>query len=94
MKKNIVIIMCIAACCLFTGCEPMAKPTPEEIRAKHSKWVEERCELIDITFNGETHEYVKYLDGGGDHQYGSLTHWAGCKYCKNKSNENNNWLLF
>lgn len=91
MKKNI-IIMCIAACCLFTGCEP--KPTPEAIRAKHSKQVNERCELIDITFNGETHEYVKFLDGGGDHQYGSLTHWAGCKYCKNKSNENNNWSLF
>ena len=91
MKK---LILGFVACCFMAACGPMEKPTPEAIRAKHSKWVNEHCELIDITFNSETHEYVKFLDGGGDHQYGSLTHWAGCKYCKNKSNENNNWSLF
>lgn len=89
MKK---LILGFVACCFMVACGP--KPTPEAIRARHSEWVKERCELIDITFNGETHEYVRYLDGYSDNQYGSLTHWAGCKFCKERSTENNNWSLF
>lgn len=91
MKK---LILGFVVCCFMVACGPRVKPTPEAIRAKHSKLVNECCELIDITFNGETHEYVKYLEGGGDRQYGSLTHWAGCKFCKERSTENKNWSLF
>lgn len=93
-KKFCTLILGFVVCCFMAACGPMEKQTPEAIRAQHSKQVKDRCELIDITFNGETHEYVRYLDGLGDHQYGSLTHWAGCKFCKEHSTENKDWLLF
>lgn len=34
--------------------------------------------LVDICFDNETHQYVMYKDDYGK----SLSHWAGCKYCK------------
>lgn len=35
-------------------------------------------ELVDVCFDGETHQYVKYKNCYGQ----SLSHWEGCKYCK------------
>lgn len=39
--------------------------------------------VIDVTHEGETHQYVKYKNGYS----GSLCHWEGCKFCKH-NNEN------
>jgi hypothetical protein len=44
--------------------------------------------LVDITFEGETHQYVLYRTGRHDDASGSLTHWEGCKYCKEKQTTN------
>ena len=84
--------MCIAACCLFTGCEPQ---TPEQKKAADSKLIQNGVSLIELTFNGETHEYVWLNLGVGDCSKGSVAHWAGCKYCKEKSiNSTNNYSLW
>lgn len=65
--------------------------TEEEIKAykeKHyveaSNKLQSECTLYDITFDGETHQYVKWVHQYGNATTGSLSHWAGCKYCKNK----------
>lgn len=39
--------------------------------------------VVEITVNGEAHQYVKYENGN---QF-SLTHWKGCKYCKEQDDE-------
>ena len=70
----VIAVLCCTSCCEFTM-------TDEEYR-------EHKCtdgaHLVDLTFNGETHEYVFWEYGFGENLRGSLSHWAGCKYCKNK----------
>lgn len=51
--------------------------------------VESDCKLVDITFDGETHQYILYRTGtyvSSENSTGSLSHWAGCKYCKHHNN--------
>jgi hypothetical protein len=51
---------------------------------KYRNELQLECTLFDITFDGETHQYVKWVHKCGNATTGSLSHWAGCKYCKNK----------
>ena len=56
--------------------------SPEQVKREKENTAQKRSTLVDITFNGETHEYVFYNRSLGDSSEGSLAHWAGCKYCK------------
>lgn len=74
MKKILIFaafILCLSGCNYRT----------EEQRIESKRIYNQRnSSLTDITFNDETHEYVLFIDG----YRGSLCHWEGCKYCKNK----------
>lgn len=84
--------MCIAACCIFTNCETQ---TPEQKKAADSKMIQNEVSLIELTFNGETHEYIWFHMDSGQYSKGSVAHWAGCKYCKEKNiNNTNNYSLW
>ena len=90
MKRNIffatVALFCHASC---------VQMTPAEMRAERSNKVQGHSYLVDITFNGETHEYVRFDMYEDGHATGSLSHWAGCKYCKEKSiSSTNNYSLW
>jgi len=55
----------------------------KEKQSEYQNEIQDECYLIDLTFEGETHQYVLYLHGEyTDHSRGSLSHWEGCKYCK------------
>lgn len=43
----------------------------------------ESFDIIEITYNGETHQFIRYHKNGNNGA-GGLTHWPGCKYCKQK----------
>lgn len=94
MKKLIYILGIFAL--LFTSCM-----TPEEYQEYQKKHYEKdrnelqgECTLFDITFDGETHQYVKWVHPYGNATIGSLTHWAGCKYCKDKNIHHVDFDLF
>ena len=87
----LAVTMCFASCNI----------SDEEARRKTSSGVQSHTKLIDVTFNGETHEYVYFIGG----YQGSIAHWEGCKYCKEKalknsgssftsSEETSTWSLF
>lgn len=74
--KKILIFIAIILC--LSGCDNRTEE--QKIESKRN-YVQRNSSLIEITFNDETHEYVDYIDG----YRGSMSHWAGCKYCKNES---------
>lgn len=44
--------------------------------------------LVTFTFNGEAHEFVKYV--GIDHTTtNGIAHWPGCVYCNRQNPESN-----
>ena len=44
--------------------------------------------LVTFTFNGETHEFVRYV-GSGPTKKGGIAHWPGCIYCNRQNPEGN-----
>ena len=85
--KNRIIILCFAICCLFTACNTL---TSEDRKKLNSDQVQNVSTLVELTFNGETHEYVWYHQHTGQCGMASVAHWAGCKYCKEKDINNTN----
>lgn len=80
MKKILLLIALICAC---SCCSDFDREAYEKIKHERKQQaLQDDCHLYDITFNGETHEYVYFYDMEGNMTTGSLTHWAGCKYCK------------
>lgn len=82
--RKLLLFTLIGIC--FTSCY-------EANTTRDGAWTETdkglKLRLLDISFNDETHQYLYY------HGYyeGSLSHWAGCKYCEEKKKveyENNN----
>lgn len=81
MKKILLLIALICACSCTCTVEYMSDSEKKQLHRKNtSKNVQEHSEIVDLTFDGETHEYVYFYNIAGS--MGSLTHWAGCKYCK------------
>ena len=56
MKK---ILMFVAFLFCLSGCN---FSTPEEQIESRRKYVQNNSSLIDITFNDETHEYIRFID--------------------------------
>lgn len=50
---------------------------------RHKFPTEVKGQVIDIKVNNETHQYLQYRAGGFRNSF-QLTHWQGCKYCKEK----------
>lgn len=80
MKKILLLIALICACSCCSDYERKEYEQRQHERKQQS--IQDDCNLYEITFNGETHEYVYFNDEAGNWAVGSLTHWAGCKYCK------------
>lgn len=85
MKKYIIVGLgiIIILLLLFILTNPqvgsVAKPLDSVTSEEKAEYVKECVHIVDLTFDGETHQYVytggngKSLDIGG--------HWKGCKYC-------------
>lgn len=77
MKK---LIMIVAATLMLAGCD---KPTQQgSMITTEGETLVHKVRLYTIEFRGEKHEYVYWADGYA----GSLSHWEGCRYCKEHSN--------
>ena len=85
MKKYIIIGLgvIIILLLLFIVIHPQvgsyAKPLDSVTKEEQAEYVKECVHIIDLTFDGETHQYV-YTGGNGD-QLNIGGHWKGCKYC-------------
>lgn len=75
MKKILLLLVLLST----VGCDTRFTKDPEKI----GRLVSSLATLIELTFDGETHEYVFYEKG----YEGSLSHWEGCKYCKQQNNK-------
>lgn len=72
----------IVAFAIFFIVSSCVDKSPEQIKRENEDIAQKRSTLVDLTFNGETHEYVFYHRNFGDSSEGGLAHWEGCKYCK------------
>ena len=52
--------------------------SPDASTGLKEEFVARHTSLVDLTYDGETHQYVFFMVG----YEGSVSHWAGCKYCK------------
>ena len=80
MKKFVILLFAVLALCAY-GCSGTSDGA--SINLDTDNMIVSgagRYALIELTFNGETHEYVIYRSGYS----GSVSHWEGCKYCKEK----------
>lgn len=80
MKDNIKKIL-MALVCTIALCSCTTQVREEKVVSTDTKkieiigdWYCLRCELVDVTIDNETHQYII-----GDHK---ICHWEGCKYCK------------
>lgn len=71
MKKFVILLF---AALILCACNVDSE------KVIHSDFCVGHLRIIELTFNGETHEYVLYDTG----YRGSVSHWEGCKYCKEK----------
>jgi len=79
MKKILLVLAAI----LVTGCgepEYIDSRLTDDPKMKEIS-VSKFSVLVDLTFEGESHQYVFYEKG----YEGSLSHWEGCKYCKQRN---------
>lgn len=77
MKKIIFSLILITLLC---GCDNLPN---DKICNKGKKTT-----LITLTFNGESHEFVKYVSSGPVTKVG-IAHWPGCIYCNRQNQEGN-----
>ena len=94
MKKVVyssILYTLICLCVIVSSC------SVDKIKLHEHRQVilKEDSELYELTFNGETHEFVMWHNNEGQCAVGGLCHWPGCKYCKerNGNNEEDNWLF-
>jgi len=66
MKRLIVVLFGLI---MFTSCGP----------GVYREAYQDRSELIELSFNGETHMFVLFECGSCSN---GIAHWPGCKYCK------------
>lgn len=78
IMKHLFYIICTLV--LLTGCSRIEN---ENSTLTEDHGINFHLGLVDVQFNGETHEYVQYKNGYGR----SLSHWEGCKYCKHSNNQ-------
>ena len=85
MNKILIIFLLMGL--MLTGCEQRTgsltkddSPIQCEVIAGNGSFEGPELEIMEITYNGETHEYLHFCAA----YEGSLSHWEGCKYCKNK----------
>lgn len=82
MKKLLLLVL---AAILVTDCgepEYIDSRLTDDPKMKEIS-VSKFSVLVDLTFEGESHQYVFYEKG----YKGSLSHWEGCKYCKQQNNK-------
>lgn len=73
MKKILGILITII---LLMSCSDS-----EEEQIKHRQaFVQNHTIMIEMEFNGNTHEFVWYASG----YTAGLAHWPDCKYCNSK----------
>ena len=77
MKKIIFSLILITLLC---GCDNCPNDTIHK--------EEKNAILVTFTFNGETHEFVRYV-GSGPTKKGGIAHWPGCIYCNRQNPEGN-----
>jgi len=83
MKKLILLVMMLM---LASSCEYENPRNPDSSVECKEEFVARHCSLIDLTFEEETHQYVFFMVG----YEGSVSHWAGCKYCKQNNSVKTN----
>lgn len=84
MKKTVLFLLtviCLVSCTRTVYIDPETGKETEVDAVYFNGCKSADYKLVDATVNGETHQYIKYG------MYGGLAHWAGCKYCKEKKNE-------
>ena len=90
MKKLIFLILALVlanSCCENNSYEAAREKADRERRIEKertemiTKSIEEfyqsKCYLIDLTFEGNTHQFLVYA-----YRSGAMSHWPDCKYCK------------
>ena len=75
MKKIIAIVIGLLLLCSCT-----VTITTDDGKSKSSIEVQKHSELVEIEFDGHTHEFVRYSMG----YEGGMAHWPDCKYCKQR----------
>lgn len=70
MKKILFILF---TTCLIVSCDNEPIPTFSQ---------ENNALLFTITFNGESHEFVRYVGPQLQNTTRGIAHWPGCKYCQ------------
>lgn len=79
MKKFLICLSLLALVLVSCGDKDARI---EEQRLYHQQIVKDHSELIELTFGDDTHQYVLTTFNEWN-----ITHWAGCKYCKQKDTE-------
>jgi len=74
MKKVLSILVTII---LLMGCSDYSE---EEQIKRHQTFIQNHTIMIEMEFNGNTHEFVWYASG----YTAGLAHWPDCKYCNSK----------
>ena len=75
IMEKIKIVAAIVCCVFVSSCNWDAR----------DQQVGPRTKLIDVTIDGNTHQYLFYQ---GYQSIGVVDHWPDCKYCKEKNDEN------
>jgi len=83
MKKILIFIIglvCLCSCTIVNRTQ-----NEKNVGISDNTSARSHIKLVNIEFNGEVHEYVFMEYGYGK----SLSHWEGCKYCKESKKEVN-----
>jgi len=80
---------------LAIACDTPAKPPVEETIQKSmttdtlyvNGQYNHYYDLVELTFHGETHQYVYYKYTSAYAASASIAHWPDCEYCKQKQNK-------
>jgi hypothetical protein len=83
MKKFITLLAAVMLCsCDFDT---------ENLIPGSEKSLENDTKLIELTFEGHTHQFIfnhSFVGGYGGSYDVEIIHWPSCKYCKEEGNEN------
>ena len=83
MKKFIMLLAAIMLCsCNFDA---------ENLVPGSEKSLENDTKLIELTFEGHTHQFIfihSYVGGKVDTYDVEIVHWPSCKYCEEDKQNN------
>lgn len=76
------MLSCLILGLLLISCDGKSYKPP----VKKEKGDTKNTYIITLTVNGESHEFVEYFQRESSSSSVGMSHWPGCKYCKNTVN--------